>query len=189
MASQLSQEGKWRPDEVRAFCRDNVTLRRGRTAGGPSFGKQEMVDWVAHLNKKGWGVSPLAEGIWRARWSSVQHYSSTREAADGAGAGAALAWRQHGRPRQSTLSAMNTRKILSAAPRQCRRLVVPGLFGSPAPAPGPRSLKPKAERKGDKYSVNGQKDLDHAGPARRHDLNLCRTDPSEKKHRGILLSS
>ena len=62
--------------------------------------------------------------------------------------------------------------------------MVPGLFRAGF---GLRlaSLKTKAERKGDKYIVNGQKTWTTLAQHADMIFNLCRTDPSAKKQSGI----
>ena len=55
-------------DEVRDFFKNNVPPEtRKKMVEGRHLSKDEMVAWWRILNKKGWGVLALAEGIWRHR--------------------------------------------------------------------------------------------------------------------------
>jgi len=62
--------------------------------------------------------------------------------------------------------------------------VVPGLFGAGSGS-DLASLKTKAERKGDKYIVNGQKTWTTLAQHADMIFCLCRTDPTAKKQTGI----
>ena len=157
-------------EEVRAFFRDNVPPEtRRKMVEGRHLSKDEMVTWWRILNKKGWGVLALAEGIWRHRLDLGAALHLQRGAADAPGAGAARLRRQHGRPGHLHLRQREAEEAVSAAHRQCRRLVVPGLFRARLRL-RPRLAQDQGRAQGRQVHHQRPEDLDHAGPARRHDL-------------------
>ncbi len=152
---------------------------------GHHLTKDEMVIWWRILNEKGWGVLALADGIWRHRLELGAALYLQRGATR----------RIRRRRRSRSASAWSARSIYTFGNeaqkkrylprhRQCRRLVVPGLFraGSGSDL---ASLKTRAERKGDKYIINGQKTWTTLAQHADMIFNLCRTDPAAKKQSGI----
>ena len=172
-------------DEVRAFFKDNVPAStRQKLQEGRHLSKQEMIDWWRILNKKGWGVSHWPKEYGGTGWSSVQHYIFNEEL-QMAPAPAPLAFgvsmvgpviytfgneaqKKHYLPR-----------IANVDDWWCQGFSEPGSGSDLA------SLKTKAERKGDKYIVNGQKTWTTLAQHADMIFNLCRTDPTAKKQSGI----
>src|SRR5450830_1407811 len=172
-------------DEVRAFFRDNVPpSTRQKLQEGRHLSKQEMIDWWRILNKKGWGVSHWPKEYGGTGWTSVQHYIFNEEL-QMAPAPSPLAFgvsmvgpviytfgnesqKKHYLPR-----------IASVDDWWCQGFSEPGSGSDLA------SLKTKAERKGDKYIVNGQKTWTTL--AQHADMIFClvRTDPAARKQEGI----
>ena len=157
-------------DEVRAFFRDNVPpATRQKLQEGRHLGKDEMIDWWRILNKKGWGVSHWPKEYGGTGWSSVQHYIFNEELQMASGAGAARLRRQHGRPGDLHLRQRGAEEAVSAAHRQCRRLVVPGLLGARLRLRS-RLAQDQGRAQGRQVHHQRPEDLDHAGAVRRHDL-------------------
>ena len=157
-------------DEVRAFFRDNVPpATRQKLQEGRHLSKDEMIDWWRILNKKGWGVSHWPKEYGGTGWSSVQHYIFNEELQMASGAGAARLRRQHGRPGDLHLRQRGTEEALSAAHRQCRRLVVPGLLRARLRFRS-RLAEDQGRAQGRQVDHQRPEDLDHAGAIRRHDL-------------------
>ena len=157
-------------EEVRAFFRDNVPPDDAAEAGrGPASVEGRDGRLVAHPQQEGLGRVALAEGIWRHRLDLGAALYLQRGAADASGAGAARLRRQHGRSRHLHLRQRGAEEALSAAHRQCRRLVVPGIFRAGLGL-RPRFAEDQGRAQGRQVHRQRPEDLDHAGPARRHDL-------------------
>jgi short-subunit dehydrogenase len=77
--------------------------------------------------------------------------------------------RQHGRPGDLHLRQRRAEEEVSAAHRQWRRLVVPGLFGAGLRL-RPRLAQDQGRARRRPLHRQRPEDLDHAGPARRLDL-------------------
>ncbi len=172
-------------DEVGAFFRDNVPpATRQKLQEGRHLGKQEMIDWWRILNKKGWGVSHWPKEYGGTGWSSVQHYIFNEEL-QMAPAPAPLAFGV----------SMVGPVIYTFGNEQQKKYYLPRIanvddwwcqgFSEPGSGSDLASLKTKAERKGDKYIVNGQKTWTTLAQHANMIFNLCRTDPSAKKQSGI----
>ncbi len=171
-------------EEVRAFFKDKVPpSTRQKLQEGRHLSKQEMVDWWRILNKKGWGVTHWPKEYAARAGPRCSTTSSTRNCR--------CIRRRRRSPLASAWSARHlhlrqrrAEEALSAAHRQCRRLVVPGILGAGLGS-DLASLKTKAERKGDKYIINGQKTWTTLAQYADMIFCLCRTDPAAKKQSGI----
>ncbi len=172
-------------DEVRAFFRDNVPpATRQKLQEGRHLGKQEMIDWWRILNKKGWGVSHWPKEYGGTGWSSVQHYIFNEEL-QMAPAPAPLAFGV----------SMVGPVIYTFGNEAQKKYYLPRIanvddwwcqgFSEPGSGSDLASLKTKAERKGDKYIVNGQKTWTTLAQHADMIFCLCRTDPAAKKQTGI----
>src|SRR6185437_14751101 len=144
-------------DEVRAFFRDNVSpATRQKLQEGRHLRKEEMIAWWRILNKKGWGVSHWPKEYGGTGWSSVQHYIFNEEL-QMAPAPAPLAFGV----------SMVGPVIYTFGNEQQKKQYLPRIanvddwwcqgFSEPGSGSDLASLKTKAERKGDKYIINGQK--------------------------------
>src|SRR5216683_3495629 len=172
-------------DEVRAFFRDNVPpSTRQKLQEGRHLSKQEMIDWWRILNKKGWGVSHWPKEYGGTGWTSVQHYIFNEEL-QMAPAPAPLAFGvsmvgpviyTFGNEAQKKY---HLPRIANVDDWWCQGFSEPGSGSDLA------SLKTKAERKGDKYIVNGQKTWTTLAQYADMIFCLCRTDPVAKKQTGI----
>jgi pimeloyl-CoA dehydrogenase large subunit len=143
-----------------------------------------MVDWWRILNKKGWGVSHWPREYGGTGWSSVQHYIFNEEL-QMAPAPAPLAFGV----------SMVGPVIYTFGNEAQKKYYLPRIanvddwwcqgFSEPGSGSDLASLKTKAERKGDKYIVNGQKTWTTLAQHADMIFNLCRTDPAAKKQSGI----
>ena len=157
-------------EEVRAFFRDNVPPEtRRKLVEGRHLVQGRDGRLVAHPEQEGLGRLALAEGIWRHRLDLGAALHLQRGAADASGAGAARLRRQHGRPGDLHLRQRGAEEAIPAAHRQCRRLVVPGLFRARLRL-RPRLAEDQGRAQGRQIHRQRPEDLDHAGAARRHDL-------------------
>ena len=168
-------------DEVRAFFRDNVPpATRQKLQEGRHLSKDEMITWWRILNKKGWGVSHWPKEYGGTGWTSVQHYIFNEEL-QMAPAPAPLAFGV----------SMVGPVIYTFGNEEQKKQYLPRIanvddwwcqgFSEPGSGSDLASLKTKAERKGDKYIVNGQKTWTTLAQHADMIFCLCRTDPSAKK--------
>jgi pimeloyl-CoA dehydrogenase large subunit len=172
-------------DEVRTFFKENVPpSTRQKLQEGRHLSKQEMVDWWRILNKKGWGVSHWPKEYGGTGWSSVQHYIFNEELQMA--------------PAPSPLAfgvSMVGPVIYTFGNEEQKKKYLPRIanvddwwcqgFSEPGSGSDLASLKTKAERKGDKYIVNGQKTWTTLAQHADMIFCLCRTDPAAKKQSGI----
>src|ERR1700716_1927457 len=144
-------------DEVRAFFRDNVPpSTRQKLQEGRHLGKQEMVEWWRILNRKGWGCSHWPKEYGGTGWSAVQHYIFNEDL------------QMHPAPAPLAFGvSMVGPVIYTFGNEKQKKQYLPRIanvddwwcqgFSEPGSGSDLASLKTKAERKGDKYIVNGQK--------------------------------
>jgi alkylation response protein AidB-like acyl-CoA dehydrogenase len=173
--------------EVRAFLDDKLSPRlREGAAGTPSvFVEPDITrEWQAILHEKGWLATLWPKEFGGPDWTPVQKYIFEKECAiAGAPALPVLGLKlvgpvicKFGTPAQQ---AYFLPRMLSGEHYWCQGYSEPGAGSDLA------SLKTRAERRGDKYVVNGSKIwTTHA-----HHANwifaLVRTDPAAKKQEGI----
>src|ERR1700754_4223368 len=185
MDLSFSKEEQAFRDEVRAFFKENVPpAARQKLQEGRHVGKDEMVEWWRILNKKGWHVSHWPKEYGGPGWSSVQH-SIFNEELQMAPAPAPLAFgvsmvgpviytfgseaqKKHYLPR-----------IANVDDWWCQGFSEPGSGSDLA------SLRTKAERRGEKYIVNGQKIWTTLAQYADWIFCLVRTDPAAKAQEGI----
>src|ERR1700749_2395958 len=167
-------------EEVRAFFRDNVpAATRQKMVEGRHLSKDEMVVWWRILNKKGWGVSHWPKEYGGTGWSSVQHYIFN-EKLQSYPAPAPLAFGV----------SMVGPVIYTFGNEQQKKQYLPRIasvedwwcqgFSEPGSGSDLASLKTKAERKGDKWIINGQKTWTTLAQHADWIFCLCRTDPNAK---------
>jgi len=185
MDLKFSKEEMAFRDEVRAFFRDHVPAStRQKMAEGRHLGKDEMVAWWRILNDKGWGVSHWPVEYGGTGWSSVQHYIFNEELQMvPAPAPLAFGVSMVG-PVIYTFGNEAQKKrflprIASVEDFWCQGFSEPGSGSDLA------SLKTKAERRGDKWIINGQKTWTTLAQYADWIFCLCRTDPGAKKQSGI----
>ncbi|MDF0582026.1 pimeloyl-CoA dehydrogenase large subunit [Bradyrhizobium yuanmingense] len=172
-------------EEVRQFLRQAVPpAMRCKLVKGAQLPKDELVAWWRLLNKKGWCVGQWPKEYGGAGWTPVQHYIFKEELqmypapvplAFGVGmVGPVIytfgneAQKKHYLPR-----------IANIDDWWCQGFSEPGSGSDLA------SLKTKAEPKGDRYVINGQKTWTTFAQYADMIFCLCRTDSAAKKQAGI----
>ena len=172
-------------EEVRAFFRDNVPPEtRRKMVEGRHLSKDEMVAWWRILNKKGWGVSHWPKEYGGTGWTSVQHYIFNEEL------------QMHPAPAPLAFGVSMVGPVIYTFGNETqKKQYLPRIanvddwwcqgFSEPGSGSDLASLKTKAERKGDKYIINGQKTWTTLAQHADWIFCLCRTDPSAKKQLGI----
>ncbi|MFK4492377.1 pimeloyl-CoA dehydrogenase large subunit [Bradyrhizobium sp. USDA 336] len=172
-------------EEVRQFLRDNVPPQISRKlVEGRKLSKDEMIAWWRTLNERGWGVSQWPEEYGGTGWTAVQHYIFKEElqmypvvaplAFGVSMVGPVIytfgdaAQKKHYLPR-----------IANVDDWWCQGFSEPGAGSDLA------SLNMKAECKGNRYIINGQKTWTTLAQYADMIFCLCRTDPSAKKQAGI----
>src|SRR5215212_5140388 len=172
-------------EEVRAFFRDNVPPEtRRKMVEGRHLSKDEMVTWWRILNKKGWGCSHWPKEYGGTGWTSVQHYIFNEEL------------QMHPAPAPLAFGvSMVGPVIYTFGNEKQKKQYLPRIanvddwwcqgFSEPGSGSDLASVKTKAERKGDKYIINGQKTWTTLAQHADMIFCLCRTDPSAKKQSGI----
>jgi alkylation response protein AidB-like acyl-CoA dehydrogenase len=174
-------------DEVRAFLADKLTprLRDGAAMSPGVFVEPDIgQDWNAALHAKGWLTYQWPEASGGPGWSAVQRYIFEKECAlAGAPTLTVLGLKLVG-PVIYTFGTDDQKahylpRILSGEDYWCQGFSEPGSGSDLA------SLQCRAERRGDKYIINGSKIwTTHAHHANRI-FCLVRTDPDAKRQAGI----
>ncbi len=185
MDLSLTPEEQAFRDEVRGFCRDNVPAAiKQKLREGRHVTKQDMVDWTRILHKKGWAVTHWPKEWGGTGWSPVQQYIFNEEL-QMAPAPAPLPFGVN----------MVGPVIYTFASEAQKKHYLPRIanledwwcqgFSEPGSGSDLASLKTRAERKGDKYIVNGQKTWTTLAQYADWIFCLVRTDPAAKKQSGI----
>src|SRR6202008_4062328 len=172
-------------EEVRAFFRDNVPPdTRRKLVEGRHLGKDEMITWGRVLNKKGWGVSHWPKEYGGTGWTSVQHYIFNEEL------------QSYPAPQPLAFAVSMLGPVIYTFGNEAqKKQYLPRIasvddwwcqgFSEPGSGSDLASLKTKAERKGDKWIINGQKTWTTLAQHADMIFCLCRTDASAKKQMGI----
>ena len=143
-----------------------------------------MVAWWRILNKKGWGCSHWPKEYGGTGWTSVQHYIFNEEL------------QMHPAPAPLAFGvSMVGPVIYTFGNEKQKKQYLPRIanvddwwcqgFSEPGSGSDLASLKTKAERKGDKYIINGQKTWTTLAQHADMIFCLCRTDNNAKKQMGI----
>ena len=172
-------------EEVRAFFGDNVPPEtRRKMVEGRHLSKEEMIAWWRILNRKGWGVTHWPKEYGGTGWTSVQHYIFNEEL------------QMHPAPAPLAFGvSMVGPVIYTFGNDKQKKQYLPRIanvddwwcqgFSEPGSGSDLASLKTKAERKGDKWIINGQKTWTTLAQHADMIFCLCRTDPAAKKQTGI----
>ena len=185
MDLSLSPDEQAFREEVRAFFKDNVPPAiKQKMKEGRHTSKQDLVDWTRILHKKGWAVPHWPKEYGGTGWSPVQQYIFNEEL-QMAPAPAPLAFGVN----------MVGPVLYTFANEEQKKKYLPRIanlddwwcqgFSEPGSGSDLASLKTKAEKKGDKWIVNGQKTWTTLAQYADWIFCLCRTDPSAKKQSGI----
>ncbi|WP_407151103.1 pimeloyl-CoA dehydrogenase large subunit [Bradyrhizobium sp. ORS 86] len=171
--------------EVRQFLRDNVTLEiRRKMIEGRDVSKDEMVTWWRILNKKGWGVSHWPREYGGTNWTSVQHYIFKEEL------------QMYPAPVPLAFGVSMVGPIIYTFGNEAQKqYYLPRIanvddwwcqgFSESGAGSDLASLKTKAERRDDKWIINGHKTWTTLAQYADMIFCLCRTDPAAKKQAGI----
>jgi len=172
-------------DDVRAFLADNVVpdvaekVRLGR-----DLTKEDMDDWHARLNARGWLAQNWPAAFGGAEWSAAQRNIYEEEACKanaprivpfGLSMLAPVLQKFGSKAQQDRWLP----RILSGEDWWCQGYSEPGAGSDLA------SLKTKAVRDGDHYIVNGQKTWTTLGQHANMIFCLVRTDSEVKQQEGI----
>ncbi|MBP0116037.1 pimeloyl-CoA dehydrogenase large subunit [Bradyrhizobium vignae] len=172
-------------EEVRQFLRDNVPSEmRRKLIEGWTLSKDEMIAWWRTLNKRGWGVSHWPEEYGGTGWTSVQHYIFKEEL------------QMYPVPAPLAFGVSMVGPVIYTFGNEVqKKYYLPRIanvddwwcqgFSEPDSGSDLASLKMRAERKGDKYIVNGQKTWTTLAQYADMIFCLCRTDPVARKQAGI----
>lgn len=172
-------------DEVRAFFRDNVPAKtREKLIAGRPLDKDDIVTWQRILNKRGWAVPNWPVEWGGQNWSPVQRYIFDEE----------MQLAPAPQPLPFGVSMVGP-VIIAFGNEQQKKRFLPRIanlddwwcqgFSEPGAGSDLASLKTRAERKGDRYIVNGQKTWTTLAQYADWIFCLCRTDPAAKKQEGI----
>jgi pimeloyl-CoA dehydrogenase large subunit len=185
MDLSLTPEEQAFRDEVRAFFRDNVPASiKKKLQENRHTTKQDMVDWTRILHKKGWAVTHWPKEWGGTGWTPVQQYIFNEE----------LQATPAPPPLPFGVNMVGP-VIYTFANEAQKKHYLPRIanledwwcqgFSEPGSGSDLASLKTKAERKGDKYIVNGQKTWTTLAQHADWIFCLVRTDPAAKKQQGI----
>ena len=147
-------------DELRGFIRDNLPADIGeRMRHGHAPRKEDIVAWQRILNKRGWAAYSWPKEYGGPGWTPVQRMIFLEEIQTGAGARGAPVQHHDDRPGADPVRHPGAETAVSAARRQCRRLVVPGLFGARRRL-GPCGAEDRREARGRRVRRQRPENLD-----------------------------
>ncbi|WOH80380.1 pimeloyl-CoA dehydrogenase large subunit [Bradyrhizobium sp. BEA-2-5] len=172
-------------EEVQQFLRNNVPPQmRCKLLEGRNLSKDEMIAWWRTLNRKGWAINQWPKKYGGAGWNSVQQYIFKEE----------LQMYPAPVPLAFGVSMVGP-VIYTFGSEPQRKYYLPRIanvddwwcqgFSEPGAGSDLASLKTKAERRGNKWIINGQKTWTTLAQYADMIFCLCRTDPSAKQQMGI----
>ena len=172
-------------DEVRSFLRAALpdAIRR-KIVEGRHLEKEDIVSWQRILNEKGWAVPNWPVEWGGTGWSPVQQYIFMEE------------MQQAPAPQPLAFGVSMVGPVIAAFGTDAqKKKLLPRIanlddwwcqgFSEPGSGSDLASLKTKAERRGDKWIINGQKTWTTLAQYADMIFCLCRTDPAAKKQMGI----
>ncbi|MDR2990876.1 MAG: acyl-CoA dehydrogenase family protein [Burkholderiaceae bacterium] len=171
--------------EVRAWIKDNLPPEiAGKVHQAQRLTRDDMQRWARILGKKGWLIYGWPKEFGGPGWSAVQKHLFEEECA------------MAGAPRIVPFGPVMVAPVIMAygSPEQQKRFL-PGIasgdvwwsqgYSEPGSGSDLASLRTRAERKGDKYIVNGQKTWTTLGQYGEWMFNLVRTSTEGKPQQGI----
>ncbi|MFT3719981.1 acyl-CoA dehydrogenase family protein [Pseudorhodoferax sp.] len=172
-------------EEVRAWVRAHLPADiAAKVHDGLHLTRDDMQRWARILGARGWLGYGWPRQFGGPGWNAVQKHLFEEECA------------QAGAPRIVPFGPVMVAPVIMAfgTPEQQRRFL-PGIasgdvwwsqgYSEPGAGSDLASLKTRAERRGDKYVVNGQKTWTTLGQYGEWIFCLVRTDPQAKKQQGI----
>ncbi|HEY8554554.1 MAG TPA: acyl-CoA dehydrogenase family protein [Burkholderiales bacterium] len=172
-------------EEVRAFVREKLPAHiRRKVMNGLRLTREDFVTWQRALYERGWGGPTWPKEFGGPGWTPVQQYIFEEETAAGGGPRLIPFGIKMVAP---VIMAFGSRaqqerflpKILSAEEWWCQGYSEPGAGSDLA------SLKTRAERRGDRYIVNGQKTWTTYAQHADWIFCLVRTNTEVKPQEGI----
>jgi alkylation response protein AidB-like acyl-CoA dehydrogenase len=172
-------------DEVRAFLRDHLPADLSeKVLGLKRLGREDFLQWQRILHARGWGAPSWPTQFGGTGWSPIQQHLFDEECST---AGAPILIPFGLRMVGPVIMAFGNRqqqeyflpRIVSGEHWWCQGYSEPGSGSDLA------SLKTRAERRGDKYVVNGQKTWNTMGQYADWIFCLVRTDTSARQQAGI----
>ena len=172
-------------DEVRAWVREHLPAETAaKVRAGQHLSREDMQGWARILGKKGWLAYGWPEEFGGPGWNAVQKHLFEEECA------------RAGAPRIVPFGPVMVAPVIMAfgTPEQQKRFL-PGIasgevwwsqgYSEPDAGSDLASLKTRAERRGDKYIINGQKTWTTLGQYGDWMFNLVRTSTEGRKQAGI----
>src|SRR6187401_3114222 len=172
-------------EQIRAWVRDNLPKDiSDKVRNSIHLTRDDLQRWAKILGQKGWHGWGWPKQFGGPGWNAIQKHLFEEETA--------LA----GAPRVVPFGPVMVAPVIMAfgTPEQQQRFL-PGIqsgevwwsqgYSEPGSGSDLASLKTRAERKGDKYIVNGQKTWTTLAQHADMIFCLCRTDPTAKKQMGI----
>lgn len=172
-------------EEVRTFMRERLPVHiRDKVMNGLRLTRDDHVVWQRTLHARGWGGPTWPQAFGGPGWNPVQQYIFDEETAVAGGPRLIPFGLKMVAP---VIMAFGTQaqqhrflpKILSAEEWWCQGYSEPGAGSDLA------SLKTRAERRGDRYLVNGQKTWTTYAQYADWIFCLVRTDTAAKAQEGI----
>ncbi|HEX7045923.1 MAG TPA: acyl-CoA dehydrogenase family protein [Burkholderiales bacterium] len=172
-------------EEVRAFVREKLPAHiRHKVMNGLRLAREDFIAWQRALYERGWGGPTWPKEFGGPGWTPVQQYIFEEETAAGGGPRLIPFGIKMVAP---VIMAFGSRaqqerflpKILSAEEWWCQGYSEPGAGSDLA------SLKTRAERRGDRYIVNGQKTWTTYAQHADWIFCLVRTNTEVKPQEGI----
>ncbi|MFT3779832.1 MAG: acyl-CoA dehydrogenase family protein [Ottowia sp.] len=178
------EELKFR-DEIRAWIKASLPAETAaKVHAGQHLTKADYQDWAKILGKKGWLGYGWPKEFGGPGWTAVEKHLFEEECA------------MAGAPRIVPFGPVMVAPVIQAfgTPEQHKRFL-PGIasgevwwsqgYSEPGAGSDLASLKTRAERKGDKYVINGQKTWTTQGQHGDWMFNLVRTSTEGKPQTGI----
>jgi alkylation response protein AidB-like acyl-CoA dehydrogenase len=171
--------------EVREFARQAVPAdAKAALARGEHVTRDDILAWQQRLHARGWGAPNWPREFGGTGWDAIQQHIFEEETA--------LA----GAPRQLPFGLRMVGPVLIkfGAPHQQQRFLprIPSAedwwcqgYSEPGAGSDLAALSTRAERRGDRYVVNGQKTWTTLAQYADWIFCLVRTDPQAKKQEGI----
>ncbi|MGE8366441.1 acyl-CoA dehydrogenase family protein [Cupriavidus basilensis] len=172
-------------EEVRAFAQDRLPADiRDKVLGHRRLGKDDYVRWHRILHAHGWGAPAWPKQFGGTGWTAMQRLIFEIETF------------RAGAPRLLSFGLTMIAPVLMkyGSPEQQARFLprIPGMedfwcqgYSEPGSGSDLASLKTRAERRGDRYIVNGQKIWTTMAQYADWIFCLVRTDPDARQQEGI----